>query len=123
MRNCSPGGRFREAAALIRQGSGAEDRPASRRAWLARVLALAGDSAGARAEIAAIEAEARTHYVDGFWPAIAYVALGDRPRAIVWLERALDAHSSNIPTMKRNLEPAPLRGDPRFESIARRAGL
>jgi hypothetical protein len=61
--------------------------------------------------------------VDGFWPAIAYTALGDRARALAWLERALAAHSSNIPTMKRNLELAPLRGDPCFESIARRAGL
>ena len=117
-------GRFKEAAALIRQRSGAEDRiTASRRAWLARVLVLAGDSAGARQEVAAIEAEARTHYVDGFWLAIAYTALGDRARAIASLERALVAHSSNIPTMKRNLELAPLRGDPGFESIARRAGL
>jgi len=117
-------GRFAEAAALIRQRSAGQDRTtARRRARLARALALSGDSAGARKEIAAIEAEARTHYVDGFWPAIAYTALGDRRRALAWLERAFIAHSSNIPTMKRNLELAPLRGDAGFESIARRAGL
>ena len=118
-------GKSGEAAALMRQrfGAGQSRTTAPRRARLARALALSGDSAGARAEVAAIEAEARTHYVDGFWPAIAYTALGDRPRALAWLERALAAHSANIPTMKRNLDLAPLRGDPGLESIARRAGL
>ena len=117
-------GRFGEAAAMIRQRSAAQGSTnVAQRSRLARALALSGDSAGARQEVAAMEAEARTRYVDGFWPAIAYAALGDRGRAIAWLERALAAHSANIPTMKRSPELAPLRGDPRFESLARRAGL
>ena len=116
-------GRFKEAAALIRQRLGGQGRSAGGHALLARALALSGDSAGAREEIAAIEAEARTKYVDGYWLAIAYTAVGDRPHALAWLERARAAHSANIPTIKVNAEFVSLRGDPGFESIARRAGL
>lgn len=85
--------------------------------------ALAGDAAGARREVAALEAEARTRYVDGFWLAIAYAALGDRSRALDWLERSLNARSANAMTLAADPGLASLHGDPRFPVLARRAGL
>jgi len=96
---------------------------ARRRGLLAQALALAGDAAGARRELAGLEAEAGARYVDGFWLAIAYAALGDRPRALDWLERSLNAHSANAMTLAVDPGLASLRGDPRFAALARRAGL
>jgi serine/threonine-protein kinase len=114
--------RYRDAVD-VRQRLLGEGATARRRGLLAQALALAGDAAGARREVANLEAEARTRYVDGFWLAIAYAALGDRSRGLDWLERSLDAHSANAMTLTADPGLAPLRSDPRFEALARRAGL
>jgi TolB-like protein/DNA-binding winged helix-turn-helix (wHTH) protein/Flp pilus assembly protein TadD len=53
----------------------------------------------------------------------AYVALGNREQAIVLLQRLSLQHSNIMTTLK--VEPAfdPLRSDPRFQDLLRRAGL
>lgn len=49
--------------------------------------------------------------------------MGDKDRALVWLERAYTQHSSLMATLK--VEPAfdPLRSDPRFQDLMRRVGF
>lgn len=53
----------------------------------------------------------------------AYVGIGDREKALAWLEKACVEHSSIVMTLK--VEPGydKLRGDPRFRDILRRIGL
>ena len=115
--------RYKEAVDVRQRLVAGGGATARRRGLLAQALALAGDAAGARREVAALEAEARTRYVDGFWLAIAYAALGDRSRALDWLERSLNARSANAMTLEADPGLASLHGDPRFQVLARRAGL
>jgi serine/threonine-protein kinase len=116
-------GRYKEAVDVRRQFVTDGAATARRRGLLAQALALARDTVGARREIAVLEAEARTRYVDGFWLAIAYAALGERSRALDWLERAANARSANAMTLRADPGLAALHGDPRFEAVARRLGL
>jgi len=116
-------GRYREAAALRERMFAGEGEALRLRCGLAQALALAGDTVAARRELAQLETKARTRYVDGFWMAVAYAALGDRPHALDWVERAVADHSANAMTIRVDSKLESLRGDPRFEALARRAGL
>jgi serine/threonine protein kinase/tetratricopeptide (TPR) repeat protein len=52
-----------------------------------------------------------------------YGVLGDRDRALMWLEEAYQARVSNLVFICRAPELESLHGDPRFEELLRRIGL
>jgi tetratricopeptide (TPR) repeat protein len=52
-----------------------------------------------------------------------YGALGDRDRALNWLEEAYQARVSNLVFVCRTPELESLQGDPRFEELLGRIGL
>jgi serine/threonine-protein kinase len=54
--------------------------------------------------------------------ALRYVDAGDKEKAIEWLYRAYDDHDQNLPYLGTP-EWASLRGDPRFQALARRIGV
>ena len=56
-----------------------------------------------------------------FWIALAYVSLGDTPRALEWLDKAIDANSSRLAYARVDSRLDPIRRDPRF--IARMARI
>jgi len=59
------------------------------------------------------------HYIDAYCLAIVYLGLGDRDRALEWLERGYDEHDGfNIGPIRADPLLAALRGDPRFETLA-----
>lgn len=51
-----------------------------------------------------------------------YLKAGDKDKAHFWLEKAFEDRDGNLPYIGRPLW-APLRGDPRFQSLVRRLGL
>jgi len=55
--------------------------------------------------------------------ALDYVKLGEKEKALYWLERAYENHTRDL--IYLNVEPQydPLREDPRFQEIVRRIGL
>jgi len=55
--------------------------------------------------------------------AIAYAQLGDRDRAVRWLERSLEAREAYLPGALRGPLFAPLRSDPRAQVLLRRRGI
>ncbi len=55
--------------------------------------------------------------------ATVYIALGDKRQALAWIEKAYKSHDSQIVFLKANPAFAPLRSDPRFQDLLRRAGL
>ncbi|HEY3162688.1 MAG TPA: protein kinase [Vicinamibacterales bacterium] len=55
--------------------------------------------------------------------AIVYTGVGDRDRALSWLERAWLAHDSIFVRVKVDPRLDPLRGDPRFAKLLATAGL
>ena len=69
-----------------------------------------------------IENRKRT-YVPGSTVALRYAALGDKEKALEWLERAYAEHDEWLPLL--NVEPAydALHADPRFQDLVRRMGL
>lgn len=53
----------------------------------------------------------------------AFLQVGDRQRALDWLEKLYAARGGQIRQLKTNPDWDPLRGDPRFEDLLRRANL
>jgi TolB-like protein/DNA-binding winged helix-turn-helix (wHTH) protein/tetratricopeptide (TPR) repeat protein len=51
----------------------------------------------------------------------AYISIGDHDRALAWLEKLYDQRSAFLRTLKVYEEWDPLRGDPRFRDLQRRA--
>jgi TolB-like protein/Tfp pilus assembly protein PilF len=113
-------GRFEEALADIESFRAVESRP-----WHWSSLAYVYGRAGRRRE----SEHALAQLLDGkqatdpgtiSW---AYLGLGRKEEALVWLERAYAQHSNVLATL--GVEPGydPLRGDPRFQDLMRRVGL
>lgn len=90
--------------------------------------------------VEALRAAARRGGLRGFWTerlrylmkepvvplhavAVAHVRIGDHDRALEWLEKLYAARGGQLRTVKVMPEWAPLRGDPRFQDVLRRANL
>src|SRR6266571_6504251 len=61
--------------------------------------------------------------VDPIVIAQAYAGLGEKQRALIWLEKAYAQHSDELVTLKVNPAYDPLRGEPRFQELLRRLRL
>jgi serine/threonine-protein kinase len=92
-------------------------------ALLGHVHALAGRTAEARGELTALEAAARVRYVPIEYHALIHIGLGEAGAALAALEQAFSSRSGGIAYLR--VEPVldPIRGEPRFASLLRRAGL
>jgi tetratricopeptide (TPR) repeat protein len=90
---------------------------------LGRAYAMLGNVAGARAEIARVEAEGRKGFGVGYDLALLHLALGEKNEAFVALERGIDDCSQMLGYI--NVDPAldPIRDEPQVRAIARRIGL
>jgi tetratricopeptide (TPR) repeat protein len=103
---------FRQALTLVPTATFAT-------AGLAHALALSGRRA--EAVTAAKELDATATYVSPFDHAIVALSLGDTDGALALLDRTVDEHNSWAIYLAIEPRLKPLRGDPRFISISRRA--
>ncbi len=55
--------------------------------------------------------------------AAVYCALGDKDRALEWLEKAIDQHDASVSDLPSLPFVDPLRDDPRFQNLLGRIGL
>jgi TolB-like protein/Tfp pilus assembly protein PilF len=62
----------------------------------------------------------KERYVQNYWIAIAYAALGDKDGAFVELEKAYQNHDWFLQRIKVDPFMDPLRGDPRFDAMVKR---
>ncbi len=83
----------------------------------------AGRHSLARQTLAGMEHLRQSRYVSGEAMAVAYLAVGQRERALAELDRALAEHSFTLVFAKRNQVYEPLHGDPRFEHMLRVVGV
>jgi len=85
--------------------------------------ASAGQNQSSRKIVEQLVKESRQQYVPSYVIAETYVALGDRQRALQWLNRAIDEHSDWM--MYMGVDPAldPIRSDPHFSELMRRVGI
>jgi tetratricopeptide (TPR) repeat protein len=94
---------------------------------LARLLRteydLAGYPALLRRWLTEGEKMAATTYVSPMLLASLSVRIGDKVRALGWLERAYEQRSPPLIYIGADPQYDPLRGDPRFRSLLQRAGL
>jgi TolB-like protein/Tfp pilus assembly protein PilF len=91
------------------------------------LLGLAYAAAGQRDSAQKILDELNTlstqQYVSPFAVAEVYLGLGDRDRALEWLQKAYKAHSPFLLNIGVSRMFDPLRGDPRFIALVRKVGL
>ena len=88
-------------------------------ALLGRAYADTGQKDQALELVRELEARAGQQFVRGYLMALVYIGLGDKTKAIDYLEREYQNHD-NIDTAWIRADPMldPLRGDPRFEALA-----
>ena len=92
-------------------------------AWLANVHAMAGNQAEARQTIERLGELERQSYVSPFWMASAWAAV-DKDETFKWFERVFAEHATGgAITLKVNPVLDPLRSDPRFDDLLRRASF
>ena len=103
----------------IEMSDGDQDPVAS----LAHVYAVTGRRAEAEKILHGLERKSKNAYVSPYMVATIYAGLGDKDRALEFLERAYHERSWDIAWfLKADLRMDNLRSDPRFQDLVRRIG-
>jgi len=89
-------------------------------AQLAHAYAVAGKRTQAEKLLAQLQAESKKSYVFPSTIALLYVGLGEKDRALAWLEKAYAERDPELGGLKVSPEFDPLRSDPRFQDLLRR---
>jgi len=92
-------------------------------AALGHAYAVAGDVAAARRVLADLEALSRQRYVPAYAVAVIHAGVGDRDRALRWMDVAFEERSHWLIWLGLDPRLDPLRADPRFADLMRRVGL
>ena len=115
--------RYPAAIADLERASERSHRASPAYATLGVAYAASGDSARARAVLAALELRAHAGYVPATRLAALHNALGDTPGALALLERAYAERDLGIAFLGYDRSWNNLRTQPRFEALARRLDL
>ena len=94
--------------------------PSADRAY---ALAMCGDAAGARRLLDALNERARREYVRPWKIGLVYLGLGERQRALDWIERAYREREGIAVVLAADPRLKPIGDDPRLKSILNAAGL
>jgi len=112
-------GNYRDAIPVLERAA-TMDAPPFVTAYLAFARGAAGDSAGAMAELETLRQLAGDAPVLPFNLALVYLGLGERDRAIDYLEQALEADSQMLGWLGYDGIFDSLRKEPRFVALLRR---
>jgi len=116
-------GRYPEAEAEFQKGVDLSNRGASYLPYLAYAAALQGKRGQAAGLAKELEDKYSKGEAQGYELAILYAGMGDRDRALAWLEKNFQTGGSQLTTI--TVEPVfdSLRNDPRFTSLLQRMGM
>jgi DNA-binding winged helix-turn-helix (wHTH) protein/tetratricopeptide (TPR) repeat protein len=115
-------GQYAEAITALRKAaeSSADDDAEAR---LGYAYANAGQPHAARQILTALQSPSRQHAASPVNIGLLYVALGEKEQALIWLEKAWQERADKFWRIKVDPLFDPLRDDPRFQDLLRRAGL
>jgi eukaryotic-like serine/threonine-protein kinase len=102
------------------QKAAAMESPAFAAAWLGYAYGASGDRARAMAQIEVMKKNSLHGYVPPFNLAIVYLGLGDRARALDYLEQAYASDSQWMVWLKEDRTFDPLRSEPRFKALMKK---
>ena len=114
---------FPEAAAEARKAIDVSPTATQPMAILAYALAKGGKTAEARAVVEDLVRISNQRYVPGYSIANAFNGLGDREKALAWLERGFQEHDVRLIFLKVDPKWNNLSSEPRFQDLLRRVGL
>jgi TolB-like protein/cytochrome c-type biogenesis protein CcmH/NrfG len=103
-----------------RQFSG--DRPAFI-ALYGHAHAISGDADGARKALADLQHAAQSRYVSSIYFAAIYMGLGEKDKALDWLERAYTERNDRLVYFGVDPIADPLRSEPRFTQLLHKIGI
>ncbi|MEO8188808.1 MAG: protein kinase [Acidobacteriota bacterium] len=115
-------GNVRDAVLMFRKAKAMES-PAFVSAWLAYAYGASDDRAGAMAELEDLKKRSLRGSVTPFNMALVYLGLGDRARALEYLEKAYAADSQWLGWLKNDRTFDPLRSEPRFAALLKKVRL
>ncbi len=116
-------GEYEEAIAEIERGISCPGPEGWRDLALAYIHAVAGREDQARELLAEAEGSAREGRDHASYMAAIHLALGERERALDWIEWACEEPSTEVLRVMADPRFAALRSDPRFVAIRRKVGL
>jgi DNA-binding winged helix-turn-helix (wHTH) protein/TolB-like protein/Tfp pilus assembly protein PilF len=90
---------------------------------LAMAYAAAGDKRSAREMLRELQEREQREYISTFNLSYVYLFLKERDKALEELNEALERHDMNVSSLKVDPLLDPLRGDPRFHALLKRANL
>jgi TolB-like protein/Tfp pilus assembly protein PilF len=93
------------------------------RAYIGHAYAMSGKKAQAQNVLDELLELSQQRYVEPFFIALIYTALGEKDLAFAWLEKGYEDHLSTISVLIVDPMFDSLRDDPRFESLLQRMGL
>jgi TolB-like protein/Tfp pilus assembly protein PilF/DNA-binding winged helix-turn-helix (wHTH) protein len=113
-------GLFKEAFADLERWQ--RSMPDSVWAWAqyAYIYGRAGESARAGHGLEKLKQLDRKQPIDPALFFVAYIGMGNKDEAFRWLEKAYDAHSASLVSLKADPTYDPVRSDPRFQAMLRR---
>jgi TolB-like protein/DNA-binding winged helix-turn-helix (wHTH) protein/Tfp pilus assembly protein PilF len=114
---------YKEAATNLRMAVDLSGGASESSAELLSAYAADGNLAEARRILASLEGRSRHEYVPSFSLAVAYAGLGDKTRALAYLQKAYDERCDLVPTLKVNPLFESLHSDPRFQKLLQRIGF
>jgi TolB-like protein/DNA-binding winged helix-turn-helix (wHTH) protein/Flp pilus assembly protein TadD len=85
--------------------------------------ALAGNRRQALKLLGQLNEQSRHRHISAFNLAVIYGGLGDKRRALEWLEKAYEERSPSLNLLKLSPAFSSLRGDPRFVAMVRGLGM
>ena len=89
-------------------------------ATLGNMYGAAGKRAEALKILKQLKEQSKQKYVSPYDVALVDIGLRDKDQALLWLEKAYQAHSNDMSDLKVDPMVDPLRSDPRFQDIMRR---
>jgi eukaryotic-like serine/threonine-protein kinase len=116
-------GRFKEGVSEAKRALAIDGGSLLYLASLGHAYARAGMKSEARATLARLAQASTSRHVSSYHVAVIYIALGDTKVGLDWLERAYDEQSPWIGYLRVDPRVDPVRSDPRFEALLRKARL